>query len=131
MKEMNELTISPAAYLPEFVKVGPITYQVIVEPCPTVVDEEGNERTVFGLVNFKKAEIRIDQELAPALQWQCLFHEILHIFFETLGFEDPGEGQIDAMSYLLMDLLIDNMFVSGMDFLALESIDRIIANREA
>ena len=96
--------------IPKSIKVGPITYQIVMERKPVAAQEDGSV-PVFGMVNFKEAKITLDEELHPAMQWQCLFHELMHIFFVTLGLEDPGEGQDDALAYMLMDFLIDNGFL--------------------
>jgi hypothetical protein len=109
------------ARLPSSIKVGPITYAVIVVSRPLASRREEDKVPVFGMVNFKTAIVTIDADLTPSMQWQCFFHELFHIFYVTLGLKEPGEGPIDAMAYLLMEFLIDNGFLVE-EFPALESI---------
>lgn len=121
--------------LPGKVKVGPIIYEVVLTSKPTTKNENGEEIPVFGMVDFKNCRITIDDELHPAMQWQCFFHELMHILFATLGLEDPGEGQDDALAYTLMDFMLDNGFlVEGKrkerdNFPSLESSIRSSANQ--
>lgn len=96
--------------IPGQVKVGPVTYRVIVKADPK--GKQGDEEvSVFGLVDFKKSEILINEELNPMMQWQCLWHEIVHVIFEQLGLDNDCEGQVDALAYKLLEIVIDNGFV--------------------
>ncbi len=98
--------------LPNRVKVGPIEYQVILGSGLKAQLAEGEEVPVFGMVNFKNSEIAIDEELSPMMQWQCFWHELVHIIFEQLGLDEgESEGQIDALAYKLLEILIDNRFL--------------------
>jgi hypothetical protein len=101
------------SYLPERIKVGPISYNIATATDPVApVGEE--EIPVYGMVNFRRTLITIADDLSPILQWQCLFHELFHIFFEHLGLDMPGdseEGQIDSLAYMLLDFMVDNGFL--------------------
>ncbi len=101
--------------LPEQVKIGPITFCVEQVHCPTAKDPEGNEIPVYGLINFKKALITIDEELAPAVKWQCFYHEVIHAMYETIGLgngeDGPGESEVDALAYLMLSFLMDNGYL--------------------
>lgn len=95
--------------LPSKIKIGPVVYQVVLASEPTAPGkEEGETVPVYGMVNFKKAEITIDEDLTSAMQWQCFWHEVLHVMFEQAGLQNDCEGEIDAMAYKLLEILIDN-----------------------
>ncbi len=95
--------------LPGKIKIGPVIYQVVLASEPAAPGkEEGETVPVYGMVNFKKAEITVDIDLEPAMQWQCFWHEILHVVMEQLGLCNDVEGEIDAMAYKLLEILIDN-----------------------
>lgn len=117
-------TIASRAFssgLPEKIRVGPITYRITLASNPTA-PIEGEEVPLYGMVNFRKAEITIADDLQPSLAWQCLLHEAVHIFFEHMGLEEPAEGQIDQMAYMLLGFLLDNGFLVEIDIPALESM---------
>jgi hypothetical protein len=114
-KEKSLLKITPKtanAQLPPSIKIGAITYEVILISHPVAPKKGEEDHPVFGMVNFKTAIVTIDADLAPSMQWQCFFHELFHIFFVTLGMKEPGEGPIDAMAYLLLEFLQDNGFLT-------------------
>lgn len=109
-----------ASGLPSQIKVGPIKYEIILASQPTAQIGE-DTLPVYGMVNFRKAEITIADDLPVALAWQCYFHELLHIFFEHMGLEEPSEGQIDNLAYMLLGFMVDNGFLIEIDLPALES----------
>lgn len=98
--------------LPSRIKVGPFTYQVILETDPSVPGSaEGTRVPVYGMVNFRRTQITIADDLASPVAWQCLLHELIHILFEHMGLEEPGEGMVDSMAYLLLGFMLDNGFL--------------------
>ena len=111
--------------LPGKVKIGPVEYRIEMATDPKG-EIDGQEVPVYGMVNFRKTLITIADDLPLALTWQCFIHEILHILFEHMGLEEPSEGQIDNMAYLLLEFLLDNGFLERpYEFPALESAFRI------
>ncbi len=99
--------------LPSKVKIGPVIFEVVLATEPTAPGKEEGERVpVYGMVNFKKAEITIDEDLSPAIQWQCFWHEVLHVVLEQAGLENDCEGEIDALAYKLLEILLDNGWLS-------------------
>lgn len=104
------------ARLPDKVHIGPIEYKVTLAH---EVKSEGGE-DLFGKVSFRYTEITIVEKLALPMRWQCLFHEITHVFFEQIGMENAPEGQVDALAYKLLEFLIDN---GGIKFPAQETSD--------
>lgn len=99
--------------LPGRVKIGPIDYEIILESKP--VGEDGVP--VFGKVSFAQCQITIDSDLVPLMQWQCLWHEVLHVVNDQLGLPQD-EGATDGIAYKLLEILIDNGFLQ---FPALET----------
>jgi hypothetical protein len=125
---MSEYIRTPKSFtdgLPESVKIGPIEFKIVQEPGPTATDEEGNAVPVFGKISFKEAVITLDQDLAPAVKWQCYFHEMIHALLETIGFGGPeggaDESTVDAMAYAFMGYMIDNGFLCKIYFPSPES----------
>lgn len=107
--------------LPDKIKIGPIEYRIVMATDPKG-EVEGEAVPVYGMVNFRKAEITIADDLQPSLQWHCFFHEVIHIFFEHMGLEEPAEGQIDNLAYTLLEFMLDNGFLEKpYEFPALES----------
>ncbi len=124
---MSAFTVTPKqmSELPDQVKIGPIVFKVTQVESPTAKDQDGNEVPVFGKITFKSAEIVIDKDLEPATKWQCFWHEVFHGMFETLGLgpqgNGEGEGQVDALAYVLLGVLIDNGWLVRGDFPAPET----------
>lgn len=94
--------------LPRAIRIGPAVYRVDIEKSPKANDNDGNEISVFGKVSYKNCVITIDSELAPIMQWQCLWHEIMHVFYDQLGIDNEDERMLDALSYKILETLIDN-----------------------
>ncbi len=120
---MSAYTIRAQNYpsgLPQKIRVGPLAYKVLLTTDPSA-EVNGHQVPVFGMVNFKSLVISVDEDLHPAVQWQCLMHELIHIFFEQAGLEDPGEGPDDALAYALFAFLLDNGFLKEENFQAMES----------
>jgi hypothetical protein len=126
---MTEFMRTPKTFtdgLPDTVKIGPIVYQIMQIPSPTVPHSEtGEAMPVFGKISFKEAVITIDEELEASVKWQVYFHEIVHALMEVIGFAGadggPDEGVIDAMAYAMMSYMIDNGFLTKLYFPSPES----------
>ena len=84
--------------IPSKILVGPVEYNVIMKACLTAPGPEGEEVNVDGMVNFKRSEITIDDELTVVMQWQCFWHEVFHIVFEQLGMWNDDEGSTDGLA---------------------------------
>ena len=110
---MPACTVSTSKYfgaLPSNVKVGPITYAIRVQDNLMAKDDDGEDILLFGKVCFATCEITIDSNLAPAMQWQTLWHEIVHIVYDQLGL-NKDEGEADGIAYKLLEVLMDNGFL--------------------
>jgi hypothetical protein len=124
---MSEYTATPKAFtngLPDSVKIGPIEFRIVQEPCPTATDPEGNSIPVFGKISFKEAVITIDAELEAATKWQCYFHEVIHALLETIGMAGAEENEVDALAYAVMGFMLDNGYLTKFNFPAPESKKR-------
>jgi len=65
---------------------------------------------------------------------QCLYHEIIHAMFETIGIATrdggPDEGDVDALAYILLSFLMDNGYLAN-DFINAQSEFQAHESREA
>ena len=64
------------------------------------VQEHLDVVTCFGMIDHKKAEIRINRDITPDLQKETICHEVLHGIFVHIGREDLSndEGFIQCLA---------------------------------
>lgn len=89
--------------IPQSVKVGAMTYDVVVVPNMLA------ERSLFGEVDVANQTIKIAGDISPERQFNALMHELYHaIRFEAGDVGDHGEQEIRAVSNMLTQVFVDN-----------------------
>lgn len=82
------------------IKVGPIRYRV-------EIDEKMLEDEVNGRIRFNSATISLAKDLAPQVERQVLWHEIVHAIL-TQGKIEHDERMADVLAYGILQILQDN-----------------------
>jgi hypothetical protein len=89
------------------VKIGPMVYAVsIVE---RLQSDDG--RKLDGHIVYSALSVKVDAALAPQMQRQVLWHEILHGILSQSGLPDIGDKEedlIDVLAYGIVGVLADN-----------------------
>lgn len=89
----------------QHVRVGATTFRLIVENDPKLDD-----RSMFGVFDANKFEIRLANYMPPSRAYTTFIHEVLHAIEWDRGL-DLTEHQIDSISKGLVDFFIDNDLV--------------------
>jgi len=91
--------------IPENIKVGGMTYNIVFteEPCETNQEADG-------IVVFNKQVIRLKSNMAPEYTEAVLIHELIHIITKhaAVDFGDNDESITEAMAHVLHQILKDN-----------------------
>jgi hypothetical protein len=91
--------------LPKKVKIpfwGGVTYRVIIGD---ISDEH------YGDCDHQKLIIRIDEDTAPHIRWETLFHEFLHIIELAYAIklkDEEGDSVVDRVATGMLELLVAN-----------------------
>lgn len=97
--------------LPREVRIGPIDFEVRVVRGLTNAD--GN-RKLDGHIDFSKCLISVEDDLDRQIQWQGLWHEIIHAIFLQAKIEPEDEEKIvDILAYGVMQVIRDNPVFGG------------------
>jgi len=87
------------------IKIGSKDYEIIYKE--RVEDWEGNQ--TWGLVDYEKCEISIDNSICEQLQFTILIHEITHAVLDEMGSLLSEDDQfVSALSNMLSQIIIDN-----------------------
>lgn len=79
--------------LPKALSIGGITYQIKLVDTPKTEDGQ----LLFGRIKAAQPLIEIDAELDVAMQWQVLWHELVHAILNNLGHRNHDEQFTDAV----------------------------------
>jgi hypothetical protein len=95
--------LAELAALPDFVKVGALTYQIVEDPR---LKEEGD----FARIRLTEAVIQVATPMHPDVTRIHVLHEVIHAMLHDAGFaaEDHEERIINALSHGLVQLVRDN-----------------------
>jgi len=87
--------------IPKTVKVGGITYKIVVAP-------QGDfTNNACGEIYYNRSEIRItDGE--TQYQARALLHEVVHAIYAHLGYNNHPEKEVDELAGVLYALIVDN-----------------------
>lgn len=84
------------------IRIGGINYDIKL-----VHDLRNGDQKLDGWIRFGPCEIMIEDTLSWQMQNQTLLHEVIHGMTTTLG-RTLDEDVVDALAYLLLQVLIDN-----------------------
>jgi len=90
------------------VRIGAIYYQV--EYVPNLRD---GDEPIDGQLAHDESAIKLESTLSPAAQRATLWHEVMHAILVHAGYERHDEGQLAALSYGIMQVLVDNPELRG------------------
>lgn len=76
------------------IKICGILYKII--ECGDCFNAEA---THFGQVDFLKAEIRINKDMAEAVKQEALAHEIVHAILVHIGRSDLSEDEVFVQAF--------------------------------
>lgn len=88
----------------EAVKIGGITYEVSKSP-----DLQGKSGE-WGHIEYKTAQIVLDDSICEQVEDQTLIHEIVHGILVEAGYVNHEEEQVDRIGKVLYQVLTDNDF---------------------
>lgn len=94
-------------YIPARLKIGPLTYEVLIVPeheLRGVVPD----KDLVGEISYNHGIIRVSSALCKQAQEQTLWHEILHGIMQNAGKSDHSEEIIDLLATGIMGVLNDN-----------------------
>lgn len=94
-----------AQQLPKSVRVGPLTYKVVVSPEKEMFDSEGHK--LYGQTLYAELTIRIRENIAHDKMCETLLHEVLHAaaFNES---DSNEEAFVNGLAPWLLGVLRDN-----------------------
>lgn len=87
------------------IKVGGLTYQVIVTEYFKDADDE---RNLWGLCDYEQQVIYIRQSLSEQKKRQVLIHELTHAILHGAGYKEQDEEMVERFSLVLHQVLVDN-----------------------
>ncbi len=85
------------------VKIGPITYDIVIEPTR-------GDSGYAGQFRPHRSQIAINSQLQAQFAKLTLWHEIIHGILATAGIAlaDHDEEMIDKIAYGVLQVLVDN-----------------------
>jgi hypothetical protein len=93
--------------IPNKVKIGGITYDVVQMPAGEYLKPDGN---VWGEIFYHKAAIFLESNVADEYKEQCFVHELIHGILNAMGRTDlrSDEQFVEPFSQVLYQVLKDN-----------------------
>lgn len=94
--------------MPDTIKIGPVTYKVLVIDDLHKIDDEGRKVWLHGHILQADAEIRVANDQADDVKVITVWHEVIHGILYNAGQKEHPEGLIEAISAGLVQLIRDN-----------------------
>lgn len=88
--------------------IGPLTYAIVFETRMFRVNEDGSTNWIDGRIEYGKAVVKLNSELADQSVVPVLWHELLHGILDNAGQHVQPEGIIEALANGITQLLRDN-----------------------
>lgn len=90
--------------IPDKIKIGPFNYDV------TIVEEVQKGKEYYGLVEFMKLTIKIQEDIARQQQEQTLLHEVVHAILYQMGRTELNNDEVfvDTFADYLYGFIQDN-----------------------
>lgn len=87
----------------ETIKVGPVDFKLLVAE-----QTELTETAFLGRLDMARETITINADLAPKSAKITVWHEVIHAILLQAGINNHSEGEIEALSYGIVSVLINN-----------------------